>query len=115
MRRVAYLAPVMVLALGIGSAFAQGEKTESFFGVVKSVSGNSITVERGTMTGIFTFDAKTHVGARGATAATKAAKESGKAGLTVPDAVKVGDQVTVKFKETKAGMIASDITVRPRT
>ena len=83
--------------------------------MVKSVSGSSITVERGTLTGVFTFDGKTHVGAIGATAATKAAKEAGKAGLTVPDAVKVGDQVTVRFKETKTGMLASDITVRPRT
>ena len=117
MRRIAYLAPVMVLALGIGGAAAQGAaaKTESFFGIVKAVSGSSITVERGTITGVFTVDSKTHIGARGATSATKKAKDAGKAGLTVPDAVKVGDQVTVRFQETKGGMLASDITVRPRS
>ena len=116
MRRIAYLAPVMVLALGIGGAAAQegAAKTESFFGIVKAVSGSSVTVERGSITGIFSVDAKTHVGARGATAATKKNQEAGKAGLTVPDSVHVGDQVTVRFRETKGGMIASDIAVRPR-
>ena len=59
MRRIAYLAPVMVLALGIGGAAAQGGaavKTESFIGIVKAVSGSSVTVERGTLTGVFVVD-----------------------------------------------------------
>ena len=117
MKRIAYLVPVMVLALGIGGAAAQGAaaKTESFFGIVKAVSGSSVTVERGTITGVFTVDSNTHIGARGATAATKKNKEAGKPGLTVPDAVHVGDQVTVRFHEAQGKMLASDITVRPRS
>ena len=73
MKRIACLGAVMVLALGIGGSAAQSSgaaKTESFFGIVKAVSGSSVTVERGTITGVFTVDSKTHVGARGATAAT---------------------------------------------
>jgi hypothetical protein len=31
--------------------------------------------------------------------------------LTVPDAVRVGDQVTVKYAEQGAGRVASDIHV----
>ena len=112
MKSIAYLSLATVLALGIGSAAAQGTKTESFVGVVKAVSGSSVTVERGSIVGTFTVDSSTHIAARGATAKTKEAKEAGKPGLTVPDAVHVGDQVVVKFHETKGTMMASEISVR---
>jgi hypothetical protein len=114
MKSIAYLTLAMVLALGIGGAAAQGTaaKTESFVGVVKAVSGTSVTVERGSIVGTFTVDANTHIAARGATAKTKEAKEAGKPGLTVPDAVHVGDQVVVKFREMKGAMMASEISVR---
>ena len=114
MKPIAYLTAAMVLALGVAGAAAQGVagQIDSFMGVVKAVSGSSVTVERGTITGVFSVDAKTHVGVQGATAKTKAAKDSGKAGLTVPDAVKVGDQVMVKYRETKGTMMATDIQVR---
>jgi len=58
MKSIAYLTLAMVLALGIGGAAAQGAaKTETFVGVVKAVSGSSLTVERGSITGIFNVDA----------------------------------------------------------
>ena len=113
MKSIAYLTLAMVLALGIGGAAAQGAaKTETFVGVVKAVSGSSLTVERGSITGIFNVDSKTHVSARGATAKTKENQAAGKPGLTVPDAVHVGDQVVVKFQETSGRMVASEISVR---
>jgi len=85
---------------------------ESFVGVVKAVSGSSLTVERGSITGVFNVDASTHIAAMGATAKTKEAQAAGKPGLTVPDAVHVGDQVVVKFHEMKGTMMASEIAVR---
>ena len=114
MTRIACLTLAGVLALGVGGASAgqAAGAVESFIGNVKAVSGSSITVERGTLSGTFTVDAKTHLAARGATAATKENKEAGKPGLTVPDAVHVGDQVVIKFRETKGLMLATDNQVR---
>ena len=109
MKRSVFLAVVAVLAL-TGSALAQ---SESFVGTVKSVTGNSVTVERGTITGTFAVDAKTHVTAKGSTAATAANKAAGKAGLTVPDVVHSGDQVRVRYtySEKSNTMTVNDIAV----
>ena len=57
MKRSVFVVMVAVLALSGASAWAQ--TTESFLGVVKSVNGSSVTVERGSITGIFGFDSKT--------------------------------------------------------
>ena len=109
MRKVlAVTAAVLVLS----GVHAWAQATESFLGTVKAVSGNSVTVERGTLTGVFAFDSKTHVSVAGATAKTKANQAAGKGGLTVPDVVHVGDQVMVKFVDKANQMIASDIQVR---
>ena len=116
MKPIAYLlALAMVLVLGIGSAAAQEPGSlESFFGMVKAVSGSSVTVERGTISGTFSVNAQTHVAAKGATTKTQENVAAGKAGLTVPDVVHVGDQVMIKFRETKGAMIASEIQVRTK-
>ena len=114
MKPIAYLTAALVLSLGVAGAAAQEKASpvESFMGVVKAVSSSSVTVERGTITGVFTVDPKTHVAVQGATAKTKEAKAAGKPGLTVPDAVHVGDQVVVKYREMKSNMLASEIQVR---
>lgn len=114
MKRIMYLTTAMVLALGIGGAAGQGASgaVESFLGTVKAVSGSSVTVERGSLTGTFNIDSKTHVAAKGATAKTKENQQAGKPGLTVPDAVHVGDQVVIKFRDMKGTMLATDIQVR---
>ncbi len=114
MKRIVYLTAAMVLALGIGGVAGQGtgSAVESFLGTVKAVSGSSLTVERGSLSGTFSIDAKTHVAAKGATAATKEAQKAGKPGLTVPDAVHVGDQVVIRFRDMKGTMLATDIQVR---
>jgi hypothetical protein len=110
MKRSVFVVMVAVLALSGVRAWAQA--TESFLGIVKAVSGSSVTVERGTITGVFGFDSKTHVSVTGATAKTKENKEAGKPGLTVPDVVHVGDQVMVKYQQKANSMVASDIQVR---
>ena len=112
MARSTYLALAVVLALGVGSAAAAGQSAESFMGVVKSVSVSSVTIERGTLTGTFSVTSSTHVAVQGATAKTLESKRAGKAGLTVPDAVHVGDQVVVRFHESNGAMVATDIQVR---
>src|SRR5438067_1945445 len=116
MKPIAYHTLAMVLALGVGVAAGQGAdgagKIESFMGVVKAVSGSSVTVERGTLSGSFTVDSKTHVGARGATAATQANQAAGRNGFSVSDAVHIGDQVMVRFRDTRGTMMATDIQVR---
>ena len=112
MVRRAVVAMVAVLAFSGARAWAQG--TESFMGIVKAVSGNSVTVEHGTITGVFAVDAKTHVSAKGSTAKTKENIAAGKAGLTVPDIIHVGDQVMVKYSYLEASntMVVNDISVR---
>ena len=81
MKRV-FVAVLAALVLSGVSVLAQ---TEQFIGTVKSMTGASVTVERGALTGVFAVDAKTHVGVAGATAKTKEAQAAGKAGITVAD------------------------------
>src|SRR5262245_40616061 len=94
MKRSIWVVVAVLVLLG-ANAWAQG--AENFIGTVKTISGNSVTVERGTITGVFAFDAKTHVTATGSTAKTAENKAAGKAGLTVPDMVHKGDQVRVRY------------------
>ena len=77
------------------------------------MTGSSVTVERGALTGVFAVDAKTHVGVRGATAKTQEAQKAGKPGITVADVLHVGDQVWVRYmyNEKSNKMTVSDITV----
>lgn len=105
-----FVAMLAALVLSGVSVWAQAE---SFIGTVKSVTGSSVTVERGALTGVFAVDAKTHVGVAGATAKTADAKAAGKPGITVTDVLKVGDQVRVRYTYTAATnkMTVSEILV----
>ena len=105
---------VMAAVLALSGVRAWAQATESFMGTVKAVSGNSVTVGRGTITGVFAVDAKTHVSAKGSTTKTKENLAAGKPGLTVPDIIHVGDQVMVKYSyvEKSNTMLVSDISVR---
>jgi len=109
MKRITYLA---VIAAGLLAWAAPARADfESFTGSVKAVSGSSITVERGTLTGVFAVNGSTHLTVRGATAKTQEARAAGKPGLTAPDAIHVGDQVTVRYFEQGNGMTAANIRV----
>jgi hypothetical protein len=113
MKRVFAAAVLAALVFSGVSVWAQAE---SFIGTVKAVTGNSVTVERGALTGVFGVDSKTHVGVAGATAKTQEAQAAGKPGITVADVLKVGDQVRVKYTYAAATnkMVVSDITVMAR-
>jgi hypothetical protein len=110
MKRITYLAAIAVGILAWAAPALAA--SESFTGSVKAVSGSSVTVERGTITGVFSVNGSTHLAVSGATAKTKEVKAAGKPGLTVPDAVHVGDLVTVRYSEQANGMVASEIQVR---
>src|SRR2546427_8526750 len=111
MKRSVFWAVAIALVLSGVSAWAQA--TESFVGTVKSVSGSSVTVERGALTGVFAVDTKTHVGVRGATAKTQEAQKAGKPGISVADVLHTGDQVRVRYTYNQQAnkMTVSDITV----
>jgi hypothetical protein len=109
MKRITYLAAIVVGVLAW--AAPAHAAAESFTGIVKAVSDSSITVERGTASSAFRVNANTHLRVKGATAKTNNARAAGKAGLTVPDAVHVGDQVTVKYAEQGHERVAADILV----
>jgi len=111
MKRRACLAAAVVFAFSSVGVWAQAA-SESFVGVVKSISATSITVERGSITGVFGVDSSTYVGAKGASTKTRAAKEAGKPGITVADVVHVGDQVKVTYQQKGNAMAASKIEVR---
>jgi hypothetical protein len=110
MKRSVLAVVVAVLVFSGVSVFAQ---SESFVGVVKAVNGSSVTVERGSITGVFSFDSKTHIGVKGATAKTAEAKAAGKPGATGPDLIHVGDQVKVSYTYASSTnkMVVGDITV----
>ena len=111
MKRSVFWAVAMAFVLSGVSVWAQA--TESFVGNVKSVTGSSVTVERGALTGVFAVDSKTHVGVTGATAKTKEAQAAGKPGVTVADLLHTGDQVRVRYTYNKGSnkMTVTDITV----
>jgi hypothetical protein len=109
MKRITCLA---ALAVGLLAwALPAQAAFESFAGSVKSVSGSSITVERGTISGVFSVNPKTQLFVKGATAKTKEARAAGRPGLTVPEAVHVGDHVIIRYFEEANGMVAGEIRV----
>jgi len=111
MKRSVCMAVVAAFVLLGARAWAQG--AENFIGIVKAVTGNSVTVEHGSITGVFAVDAKTHITAKGSTAQTAANKAAGKPGLTVPDMVHTGDQVRVRYtyNDKTNAMTVADIAV----
>ena len=110
MKRIVLAVVTVLVVSGVG-VWAQA--TESFVGNVKSVTGSSVTVERGALTGVFAVDSKTHVGVSGATAKTKEAQAAGKAGVTVADLLHTGDQVRVRYTYNQSSnkMTVTEITV----
>ena len=78
MKRITYLAAIVVGVLAW--AAPAHAASESFTGNVKAVSGSSITVERGTLSGVFMVNANTHLSVRGATAKTREARAAGGSG-----------------------------------
>jgi hypothetical protein len=120
------LALAVVALFATGSAYAQDKakadkpaaqktaapKTLTATGTVKSVAADSIVVtDKDGKDHTFGVDAKTAVQAKGAGTKTAAAKAQGKAGISITDAVKSGDKVTVKYHDMGGTMHAASVRV----
>jgi hypothetical protein len=84
-------------------AAAHGAKSAS--GTVRTVTHDSVTIASGDSNLTFTIDSKTHVEAKGATKATKAAGGS----LVITDVIGKGDRVNVTYVESNGQLTASDV------
>jgi hypothetical protein len=80
-------------------------------GSVTAVTDKSLTVKVKDSELTFTVDKDTHVGAKGATKATAAAKDA-KQPLTISQYVKAGDTVTVTYHDANGVKHAADVLVR---
>jgi hypothetical protein len=123
MRKFVALA-AFALLVASGSAFAQEKAkadkpaakpagaTKTAVGTVKSVAADSVTVtDKDGKDWTFAIDAKTQVQAKGAGTKTAQAKAAGKAGISITEAVKSGDRVTVKFHDMGGTMHAASVRV----
>ena len=97
-----------------GVAKAAIVQASTAYGHDNSYVAEAIAAHPKRFTGVFSVDTKTHVGAKGATTKTQANKAAGKPGLTIPEVVHIGDQVTVRYQEKNDAMIATDIRVASR-
>ncbi|HYU80914.1 MAG TPA: hypothetical protein VEK56_18135 [Vicinamibacterales bacterium] len=114
MKRLVVLTVALVFAVAAGAAAGQKPtgKTKTTNGVVKSVSGSSLTITSGKNDMTFDIDNSTKVVAKGAGTKAAAAKQEGK-GLAITDAVKEKDQVTVVYHDMGGGkMHAASVRVR---
>lgn len=86
--------------------------TKSATGTVKSVTADSIVVtDKSGKEWTFTVDATTTVTAKGAGTKTAEAKETGKPGISITEAVKSGDRVTIRYHEAEGKMHAASVRV----
>lgn len=116
MKRFLLLAVAALLASS--PVFAQDKaakpaaaKKMSASGTVSAVTESSLTVKGKDAEWSFVVDKTTHVGVKGATKATAAAKDA-KQPLAITQYVKVGDSVTVAYHETGGAKHAADVMVR---
>ena len=109
MKRLLILVVGAILIGFPSSSFAQATMTAS--GKVTAVDGGSLTVRVGDKDMVFVVDAKSDIVAPGGSSRTREAKSVGKAGATLVELIKVGQNVQVKYHE--AGMHAASIRVVP--
>ena len=105
------VAALLISAPAFGQAKASADKKMSASGTVSAVSANSLTVKGKDGEWTFAIDKSTHVGVKGATKKTAAAKDA-KQPLAITQYVKVGDQVTVSYHEAGGAKHAADVFVR---
>ena len=120
MRKLVALAAFAALVAS-GSAFAQDPAkadtkptgpTKTATGTVKSVAADSVVVtDKSGKDWTFSVDAKTAVQAKGAGTKTAKAKAEGKEGISITEAIKAGDKVTVRYHDMGGTMHAASIRV----
>jgi hypothetical protein len=107
MGRIPVLSAVVAVVLALSFAAPAGAETKWVRGKVTAVSATSITVSVKDKPMTFTVDPSTDIVGAGLGTMTREAQAAGKAGITVMQAVKVGDRVEVHYDV--ASMKASDI------
>ena len=109
MRRIVRALPIAALTLvGWFTPHASGQDVKTARGTVTAVAATSIAVKAGTQEMKFVVDAKTDVTATGAGTATRKAAAAGK-GTTLPELIKVGEPVEVRYNEAGGALRAVEI------
>jgi hypothetical protein len=117
MKLQAFLAVVtLVVGLGVGAAAQKPqEKNLTAIGPVLKIAGDSLTIDVGKgKTMQFTTNTDTAVKVTAGGAKAQAAREEGKPGLKITEAVHQGDQVFVRYSNVGGKMVASEVDVRER-
>jgi hypothetical protein len=109
--RLVYLTLAVAVAIGISTASAQTNgkarsKVQSTTGVVKAVAASSLTIERGGNEIAFGVDSSTRFLASGSKVGDLVYRKR-----RFTDAVKAGDRVTVRYRQTSGAMIAVEVRV----
>ena len=112
MVRLVYLTLAIAVAIGISAASAHtngqaSSKVQSMGGVVKVVSGSSLTLEHGGSEIVFGVDSSTRVIGKGR--ARDLLRRIPERRLT--DIVKAGDRVTVSYRISGSAMHAVEVRV----
>jgi hypothetical protein len=114
MVRMVYLTLAVAVAIGISAASAQtngqpSSKVQSMTGVVKAVFASSLTLERGGNEIRFGVNRSTRVFAkRRGTAGDLVGRPGGR---PLTDFVKVGDHVTVSYRQSGSALNAVEVRI----
>jgi hypothetical protein len=116
MLRMAHLTLAVAVAIGIGAVSAQSDgdasaRVQSMTGVVKAVSGSLLTLERGSNEILFGVDASTRVLTNGRAFPRDLVYRIPERGPKLTDIVKVGDRVTVRYRQSGSAMNAVEVRV----
>lgn len=87
-----------------------GPKESSAAGTVSAVSNDSLTVNSGSYSWTFAIDKSTKIIGEGVGTLSRKLKEAGK-GMTITDAIGVGDTVNVSFTESGATKQATSVNI----
>ena len=109
--RPTFVALALALALvhSQGSALAQSA-SKTARGTVTAMSADSVTVKVATVDMTFTVDSKTNVIAAGGSTKERAAQAAGAPGPKLADVIKVGQPVSVRYRDVGTTHHASSIT-----
>jgi hypothetical protein len=105
----------LVLCFGVGLVVAQGPKVQTAVGPVATVKGTMLVVDTGGGKSLqfITSAATTVKMAAGGGRQEESLEEKGK-GLKITEAVRVGDQVSVKYTDVSGKLMAQSIEVLQR-
>jgi len=105
---------VVACTVSLAGAQAQKGKTQTAIGPVSNVSGDTLSVDTSKGPMQFVTSEATQVKVTGGGAKAQAAKEAGRKGLKISEAVHQGDQVSVKYTDVGGKLMASEIDVKAR-